>query len=232
MVIVIVALFLLSGCAFADQAPSFRAYPTWGICTGSYVRIREDTDTNSEILGRLNQDQRVIVLDETLAHGDTWYKIDHPTEVGTAWVFGKYIEAADEEKYQEDPMRQLLVKLNLTFGSTPEKARALFGKPTKQEREVIGSDNDIVRLTLHWNGRVLEYLGDNLTSVSVSKGKTPFGDIRIGDGTGKLEEILGKPWEASDESWVYQAGEMDYITFTLKDGKIVDMSYQYYYDIG
>ncbi len=230
----VLAVLLLCGCAWGDRIPDFSAFPTWGICTGDYVRMREDPDTKAEILEphRLNRDQRVIVLDKTMTNGDTWYEIDHPAEMGTAWVFGKYIQAAMEEEYQEDPMRQLLVKLNLTFGSSPEKARALFGKPVKQKRESIGSDDDITRVTMSWRGHDVEYLNGNLTGVSVTRGKTPFGDIRIGDSVDKLEESLGKPRDATDENWTYQPGEMDYITFRLEDGKVVEMGYQYYYDIG
>ena len=228
---VFAAMLFWAGAAWADRIPLLVHFPAWGICTGSYVRIREDTDTNSKILGRLSQDQLVIVLEETLAHGDTWYKIDHPTEAGTAWVFGKYIQAAYEEEYQEGPLRQFVVKLSLTLGSTPEKARALFGKPVKQEREVIGSDNDITRVTLSWNGHTLEYLGGHLTGVSVTRGKTPFGDFRIGDSVDKLEEILGKPQDTTDGNYLYQPDEMDTVTFTTKNGKITEMHYQYYYDI-
>lgn len=230
----VLAVLFLCGAALADPVPTFRAFPTWGICTGDYVRMREDPDTKAAVLEphRLHRDQRVIVLDETLTHGDTWYEIDHPSEIGTAWVFGKYIEAAMEEEYQEDPMRQLLVKLNLTFGSSPEKARALFGKPVKQKRESIGSDDDITRVTMSWRGHDVEYLNGSLTGVSVTKGDTPFGDIRLGDSVEELEKALGRPGDATDENWTYQPGEMDYITFRLEDGKVVEMGYQYYYDIG
>ncbi|MCR4819003.1 MAG: SH3 domain-containing protein [Fretibacterium sp.] len=230
----VLAVLLLCGSAFADRLPEFRTFPAWGFCTGDYVRIREDTDTKSEILGRLHTNQRVIVLDETLAHGDTWYEIDHPTEMGSAWVFGKYIQAMELEEYQEKPLRQLLVKLNLTFGISPEKARALFGKPVSQKREVIGSDPEgkITRVTMSWRGHEVEFLNGNLTGVSVTRGNTPFGDIHIGDSVDKLEEALGKPKNSEDESWTYQPGEMDFITFRLEDGKVVEMGYQYYYDIG
>lgn len=225
-------LVMFCGSAWADRIPSFSAFPTWGLCTGDYVRMREEPDTESEIRGRLNTDDRVVVLGQTSVNGQTWYEVEHPTDEGSAWVFGKYIHAAYEEEYQEDPMRQLLVKLNITFGATPDKARALFGKPTKQKREVIGSEGDIVRINMTWSGHDAEYLNGHLTGVNVTKGKTPFGNIRIGNKVDKLEDELGKPKDSSDESWTYQAGEMDYITFTIEDGKITEMNYQYYYDIG
>ncbi|MCR5347399.1 MAG: SH3 domain-containing protein [Fretibacterium sp.] len=230
----ILAVLLVCSCAWADRIPDFSAFPTWGECTGDYVRIREDTDTNSEILGRLHTGQRVIVLDETLAHGDTWYEIDHPTELGSAWVFGKYIRAMELEEYQRKPLRQFLVKLNLTFGISPEKARALFGRPVRQNSEVIGSDPEgqITRVTMSWRGHEVEFLNENLVGVSVTKGKTSFGGIRIGDSTDKLEETLGNPSSSDDNSWTYQPGEMDFITFRLENGKVVEMGYQYYYDIG
>ena len=230
----VLAVLLVCGCAWGDRIPSFSAFPTWGICTGDYVRMREEPSTKAKVLEpqRLNRDQRVIVLDETEKRGEIWYEIDHPTEEGSAWVSGKFIQAVMEEEYQEDPMRQLLVKLNLTFGSSPEKARALFGKPVKQKREVIGSDDDITRITMSWQGHEAEYLNGSLTGVTVTGGKTPFGRIRIGDKTDRLQKALGKPSDATDETWTYQPGEMDYVTFSLKDGKVSGMGYQFYYDIG
>jgi hypothetical protein len=194
--------------------------------------MREEPDTESEILGRLNVDDRVIVLSQTSVEGQKWYEVDHPTDEGSAWVFGKYIRAAFEEEYQEDPLRQLIVQLNLTFGVSPDKARALFGKPDKVKKEVIGSDRDIVRVNMVWRGHTAEYLNGSLTGVSVSKGRTHFGNVRIGDKANKLEDYLGKPSDATEDSWTYQPGEMDYVTFELEDGKIIRMSYQYYYDIG
>ena len=225
-------LLALCGSAFADRIPSFRAFPTRGVSTGSSVRLREEPNTDSEILGRLDLDQSVIVMGETSVDGQTWYEIDNPFDEGSAWVFGKYIRAVIEEEYQEDPLRQLLIKIEMTCGASPEKARAMFGKPAKQKREVIGSDGDIVRINMTWSGHSAEYLNGSLTGASVTKGKTSFGDFRIGDDTDKLEDILGKPKDMSDESWNYQIGELSYVTFTLKNGKIVEMSYQYYYDIG
>ena len=120
---------LIASASWADRVPVLSEFPTLGRCNGNGVRLRADTDTKSTILGKLDDGDIVVVLDETLAHGDTWYEVDHPTKNGKAWVFGKYLEAVYEESYQANPKHQLIMNVYLTFGMTPEKAIALSGKP-------------------------------------------------------------------------------------------------------
>ena len=46
------------------EARIFAEYPTLGECTGDNVRIRSEPNTNSEIVGRLNEYDKIIVLRE------------------------------------------------------------------------------------------------------------------------------------------------------------------------
>lgn len=216
--------------AFADRAPDFVDFPTYAHCTGNNVRLREDPDTGSEILGKLNEFDVVIVLKKLVVDGDTWYEVDHPTKKGNAFVFGKYLEAFYEENKQSEPLHKLLMNLYLTYGYTPEKAVALYGRPRKREREVVGADS-FEKITMEWNTHNVEYLDKSLTSVEVLKGNKPFGNIRIGDSAEKVERAFGKPYKKEEDTLTYQEGEMTYITFNLKDGKVRSMYYQYYYDI-
>ena len=221
---------LIASCSWADRLPQPVDFPTLGRCNGTNVRLRAKPNTDSKILGVLDEGDTVVVLDETLVHGDKWYEVDHPTSKGKAYVFGKYIEAIYEESYQPNPLHKLVMNLYLTFGMTPEKATALSGKPNKRKREVIGSEK-IVRINMDWGEYNLEYMGGSLTGVEVKSGRKPFGPIKIGDSTEKLESVFGGPSDSSDTYYTYQESEMVYITFNIKKGKVSSMSYQVYYDI-
>ena len=230
IILAFVLCVLTATYAWADRTPELADFPTLGRCTGNGVRLRADADTKSTILGKLDDGDVVVVLDETLAHGDTWYEVDHPTKKGKAWVFGKYLEGIYEESYQASPKHKLIMSLYLTFGMTSEKAVALSGKPNKRTRERIGADK-LVRVTMDWGNYSVEYLGETLTGVEVKKGNKRFGNIRIGDSTEKLLDEIGEPNSKEDSSWLYQEGEMTYITFAIKNNKVSSMNYQVYYDI-
>ena len=221
---------LISSAAFADRLPEFQSFPTLGRCNGTNVRIREDPSTESEILGKLNPDNFVVVLDKFVTNGATWYEIDNPFDEGSAFVFGKYLEACYLEEYQDNPVHKLVMDLYLTFGVTPEKALKLSGRPKKQERETVGSDN-LERINLTYNNFTLEYLDKSLTGVDVSGGKKSFGGIKIGDDADEVIEKFGEPKSKEENLYNYQDGEMTFITFELKDNKVRHMNYQVYYDI-
>ena len=221
---------LIFSAAYADPVPRFENFPTLGRCTGSGVRLREDPDTDSEILGKLNLDDTVVVLDKFITGGDTWYEVDHPTEPGSAFVFGKYLEAAYLENHQANPLHTLVMNLYLIFGITPEKAVKLSGKPKKQEREIIGEDK-LERVNMDWGNYRTEYVGGTLTSVSVEGGKKSFGAIKIGDSAEKVISAFGQPNSKEENNLMYQESEMVYINFELGNQKVKHMYYRVYYDI-
>ena len=221
---------LIVSCAWADRAPELSDFPTLARCTGNNVRLRADPNTKSTILGKLDDGDYVVVLNETFAHGDTWYQVDHPTRKGQAYVFGKYLEAIYEESYQPSPKHKLLMSLYLDYGITPEKAVSLSGKPKKRERERIGADK-IERVTMNFGNYNVEYLGGSLTGVEVNRGNNYFGNIKIGDSADKLLDEFGDPDSMDESSLTYQIGEMTNFTFMTKEGKIISMYYQVYYDI-
>jgi len=221
---------LFSSSAFADRAPKFQSFPTLGRCTGTNVRLREDPSTESEILGKLNPENFVVVLDKFITNGDTWYEIDNPFDEGSAFVFGKYLEACYLEEHQKKPLHKLVMNLYLTFGMTSGKALMLSGRPKEQERETIGSDK-LERVNLKYNNFTLEYLDQTLTGVDVSGGKKSFGEIKIGDDADEVIEAFGEPKNKEENLYSYQEGEMTYITFEFQDNKVSHMNYQVYYDI-
>ena len=73
--------------AAAEAREKFVKFPALGVCSGTYVRYREDPDTESEILGRLNEPDRVIVLGQTSNNGQLWYEIENPKDDNTACLF-------------------------------------------------------------------------------------------------------------------------------------------------
>ncbi|WP_208873065.1 SH3 domain-containing protein, partial [Fretibacterium fastidiosum] len=123
------ALLLAAGAEGGEE------YPTFGICTGENVRLRQapDTSTDSNITGRLNDLDRFVIVGETAVDGAVWYEIEHPEKKGTAWVFGKYVDT-----YKGDalgtPAFAMHVRVAQSFGLTPARARVIFGAPKGKKR--------------------------------------------------------------------------------------------------
>ena len=224
--------FMSEKTAFADSPPNFKTFPTLGRCTGNNVRLREDPDTGSKILGKLNEGNCVVVLNKLITEGNIWYEVDNPAKKGRAFVFGKYLEAVYEESYQSNRFRQFLMNLYLTYGMTPEKAVELWGKPQRRKREVISSEK-IEFVTLEWNTHRLEYWDKELVSIGVSKGSSPFGKVRIGDSVEKLEHNFGMPLEKHENDFIYadQSGDASEITLNTKNNKVSGMYYTLYYEV-
>ncbi|MBQ6110924.1 MAG: SH3 domain-containing protein, partial [Synergistaceae bacterium] len=76
----ILALFM---CNVLEASERFVTFPAIGTCTGTYVRYREDPDTESNIIGRLHKPQNVIVLGQTATDGQVWYEIEDPESDST-----------------------------------------------------------------------------------------------------------------------------------------------------
>lgn len=206
-------------------------YPIPASCAGENVRLREDPSTEAKIVGKMSYDD-LYVLSETSVNGEVWYEIDHPTQKGTAWIFGKYVNF----NYKEDitPAIRLSWQIELTFGTSLEKARLLFGKPTKENKKMTyieGAGEKLPDITLTWPTHTAQYVGDGLTLIRVTKGTMPFGSIRIGDPVSKVTDLLGAPGEESEENQLsYEVNTVQYLTFMEKDGKISTMEYTSWFD--
>ncbi len=93
VILAAVLVCLCLSCA-AYGASRFRDFPAKGICTGDYVRLREEPNTSSMVMGRLFKGDTVIVVSQSTVKGEVWYEIEDPEdEYGetTVWVYGKYI---------------------------------------------------------------------------------------------------------------------------------------------
>ena len=197
-ILIMMMLLFLSTAAYAGER--FMIFPALGVCTGTYVRYREEPDTESEILGRLNAPEKAVVLSQTAVDGEIWYEIENPLNDSEAWIFGKYIRPAFDETTQQSEIYNLIVNIIQNYGITPEKAD-------------LNRTSDVKT----------NYEANNLTYVEVWNKTLSFGDIHIGDSTGKIIEVLGTPDIQSDSEYEYRTGEKTRLNFHIKNGKITRM---------
>ncbi|MDY6400094.1 MAG: SH3 domain-containing protein [Synergistales bacterium] len=200
---VIAMVLLLTAPSYA--AAKFVTFPGLGTCTGTYVRYRAEADTNSEILGRLNTPEQVIILSQTSIDGDIWYEIEDPHGEDVAWIFGKYIVPVFSEKNQRTKTYSLMVDILQNYGITRDKGKFYDGPKAK------------VRYS---DGGYLKYL-------EISRKGSAFGEIQIGDGREKIAEVLGDNSANDDEFLVeYRLDEDTCIRFILEDDVIQRMVFE------
>lgn len=180
----------------------FINFPAIGQCTGTYVRYRSDPDTESEILGRLNAPERVVVFGQTAVDGEVWYEIGNPHGQDSAFVFGKYIRPLFNATSQQSQLHKLIFDILMEYGLTEEHD---------------DYDGPNIRRKYDKSG--------NLVKIEAWREGCTFGDISIGDDVSKLEEVIGTPEHWDEEEWEYELEDVE-ITFQLKNGKITRMIYE------
>ena len=168
---VLLMLVLFCGTAWAAS------YPELGACTGTNVRLREDPGTDGRIVGKIESRRHVfVILDEAWVDGDKWYEIEHPTQEGTAFISGRYVNYG---WYNGKPTGKEFVKVRQMFGIYPEKAQALFGKAKRDE---FGN--------LNYSGLILRYDDeDMIQQVQIEKRNYTLAGIRVGDSVNKLFDL-------------------------------------------
>ncbi|MCR4819002.1 MAG: SH3 domain-containing protein [Fretibacterium sp.] len=195
------------------------SYPDTGICVGNSVRLRENPDTESEILGRLNKGDRIITLEETSVDGQKWYEVDHPTREGTAWVSARYIETYKGYEIGT-PAYNMTIQIIMAFGITAEKARVLLGDPDQE----LTDEGD--KRILEYSDCRIAYVKGRLQSVEVFERTLGFGSLKVGDSMSKLTNVLGDPAEAAEGNWCYEVDPGGRLTFTEDNGKIARMLWE------
>ena len=225
--VVVLMVLLLAGATCGEGA-----YPTILRCTGKSVRLRAEPDTTSDILDKADVGDRFIAVGETSVDGAVWYEVELSAAKGTAWIFGKYAEEYLEESERTPSVFAAVstaIRISRSFGYTPERARALFGKPQKETKKKVYIEMAGEKLwdeTLIYPTHEAHYLGGYLMSVRVREGTMPFGEIRLGDPAGKLAEVLGNPSSKTDESWFYELSEREDLTFEVGNGRVAAMIYE------
>ena len=226
-----IILLTLAILIFTTQTAFAVNYPHTGYCTGNYVRLRDNPGTeDTEVLeGRLFDGNLVILLDEVFVDGDKWYEIDYPFGEGTAWIFGKYIENYEGE-IDNIPEYRFILQVYQDFGTKPEKAKSIFGKPKKSSKRTFywePAGRNVEEETLEYPKLTLNYIDGRLQGVEITgKGSNlRFGKIRVGDDTSKLQEEFGEPAEKYDNSWEYEIAGGLIFEFYIRNGEIYKMSY-------
>ena len=217
---------------FAGTACAAGTYPTILRCTGSSVRLRAGPDRTSDILDKADVGDRFIAVGETSVDGSVWYEVELSAAKGTAWIFGEYAEEYLEESERTPTVYaavSTVIRICRSFGYTPERARALFGKPQKETKKKVYIEMAGEKLwdeTLVYSTHEAHYLGGYLTDVEVREGTMPFGEIRIGDPAKKLAEALGNPGDKTNERWSYELPTLEYLTFEVENGRVAAMTYE------
>lgn len=193
-------ILIMFSCNVCDALERFVTFPAIGKCTGTYVRYRENPDTEANILGRLNKPQNVIVLSQTAINGEVWYEIEDPERDSTAWVFGKYIVPLFSEATQRSELYPIVVSVMQDYGINKTKAKLYSGSKVNTE-----------------------YRNNNLAAVEVFRKGNAFADIKIGDNEEKLTDILGIPDRKDGIKCTYIEGKDIILVFDVKNGKITRM---------
>ena len=219
----LIFILIFCGTAYAEK------FPDLGECTGNSVRLREEPDTESEIIGQVNKGDSFILLDVKKADGEKWYLIDHPTKKGSAWIFGKYVRKYYGLKDSDyTPAHVICMQVILDYGITPEKARTLHGKPLEVLHDIYGNFRG-----LKYDGFELSYneekgyLSDVTVGFEDDGSRTGnFGEIKIGDDIKKLREIFGKNLRVEDGFCASEAPSGEIMYFNIDgNNKISSMQW-------
>ena len=231
--ILLLAIFIIVPVSENENILFAEEYPAIGICLGNGVRLRDAPGTNSKVIGGVNESQKLILLEETNFNGDVWYKVEHNTRAGTAWIIEKYIEVDDNER---TPAFETEIKIFRTFGLTPDKTKILLGKPVKILNEKFifepAGNDELNEEIFNYDGCSVRFVNGNLRHIEISNKnkKYSFGNIKLGDTKNKLLKILGKP---SDENagWSYEISHREVLFFEFDDkDNIIKMSWDEYLD--
>lgn len=193
---------------FFFAVPSFAAakfvtFPGLGTCTGTYVRYRETPDTDSEIIGRLNTPERVIVLSQRTVGGDIWYEIEDPHSQAAAWIFGKYVIPVFSEKIQRTKKYSLMVDILQNYGITRDKGKFYDGPAAR-----------------------VRYRKGYLSFLEAGNEGCRFDTIEIGNGRDYIGETLGVPDNEDDNLLEYSLDDETKIRFFIEDDKISRMEFE------
>ena len=185
-------------------------FPAIGTCNGDNIRLREFPGPKGRIAGHVHTGMDVVVLGETTAGGQQWYKVDHPARKGNVWVPAQYIiftSAGTEEVF---------VHIRLMLGINMEKTRALLGSPLKWGLDFI-----------EYPGMTLKYDAGGLQKAEVSVGGYAFGGVEVGDSPDKLVALgMPKGWNNSRKDWTLKGSTGEEITFTFGDNVIASMVWE------
>ncbi len=209
-------------------------YPTFGICSGNSVRLRDNPGTDSNVIGRADKNDQLILLGERTINGDTWYHAANPNNSGTGWISGQFVNVYTG-KEAGTPAFKMSMAVRAYFGIKPAKALEVLGSPDKITNDTFFFDpagRELKEDTYEYSGCILRYVEGRLRHVEVFGTGLNFGDLLIGDSREKLIGILGKPREdENSDSLNYEITSInEAFLFELEDGAITRMTWDEYMD--
>ena len=216
---ILAVLWLMVLCASA-WAMNF---PELGVCVGDNVRLRDSPNTKSRVIGRADAGTRFVILSETRSGGKKWYRIDHPTKKGSAYIAAEFVNGWYNEG--KIPVGKDFADIRLNFGMTPEKTKLLLGKPTEENAQ-----DEFEYLT--YRGCDVHFEEQYLSYVHVHKRGYEIAGCQVGDNASKLV-VFGMPenelpdltdekyknWDAEEdgpigpEGWTYESASGEAIFF-------------------
>lgn len=182
----------------------------------------------AEVVGHVDREDFLYILGERLVDGETWYEVDHPARPEQAWISGRYLET--DRAGSVSPAHALVWRVELDFGATLVKARALFGEPLRSEIDMVrveAASQENPAVTFVYPLHTARYVDGRLSKVHVVAKGTGFGPLHVGDPAEKVTELLGAPDEERDGGLIYHgdAGPSREFLFGLKDGVVRELLY-------
>ncbi len=114
--------------------------PSKGIIAVQNLNVRSEPSTESNILGKLEEGDKVKVIEEN----NGWSKI--PFESGTAWVSSEYIKVA-QDKAKREPANVMVLHDDSKIRKKPDIESSIVGQAYAGEvYEVIDQKNDWVEV--------------------------------------------------------------------------------------
>ena len=206
-ILAVLVVLWFCGSAYAAK------FPEMGICTGERVRLRQSPGMKGKFLGFVEPDRnRFVVLGEVHADGMKWYKIDHPTKKGTAYIAADYVEIT--------PVGNVFAEVRLTFGVYPEKTRAIFGPSVGKGSEHLGiyerynfwyNEDGI------WTASVMHPDGKAIAGIHIRD--KPEKLLALGMPASNLDIEYDEEYDIFSGSWEYknkETGERIYFEFSGK----------------
>ena len=211
-IIAVMCVLLFCGTARGMELPNL------GVCHGDNVRLRESPGTKGKVIGRADSGTQFIILGEAKSGGQKWYKIDHPAKKGSAYILAKYVNGWYNAG--DIALGEVFAEVRLKFGITPDKTRALLGRPDN-----VQAEDEFMRFA--YPGLDIDFEEETLSYVHIYKRGFTIGGIEFGDDARKLTR-LGMP---KDEVVNLRAKEYENWDYE-KDGQIGAEGWSYMNDTG
>ncbi len=215
------------------------------VITGDSVRVRTQPSIWEDVRGMLDKGARVEVISRTDftdtidGYAAPWYGIDYGQYGG--FVFGRYVTLdpgaivlpLPTSDIYGDRVSRFIVRGLRTFGKSEPDVIKSLGPPILRVHEKAGG-LIVGAGTLTYEGLVIgtrEIEGGKtfVYSVDCTTPAYEFNGLRVGDTFSDVQRLIGPPMQppASENETVtyYNISGFQWVTFTLKDGVIVEIAF-------